>query len=238
MTQQTIKTAMVLAAGHGTRMRPLTNDRSKAMVEVAGKPLIDHMLDRLAHAGVETAVVNVHAHANHLEDHLRQRQTGPNIIISDERDALLETGGGVVKALPLLGDDPIFVCNIDAIWAGGADELTSLSDQWRPEMDGLLLLTPTRDAFGFAGVGDFETDISGRIIRRKETFAKYVYAGIQLCRPKTLKGFAVEKFSFNKIWNKHLNGNKLFGHVMTSHWLHIGDPQAQEMAETILKPNG
>ena len=137
-----IKTAMVMAAGHGTRMRPLTNDRSKAMVELGGKPLIDHMLDRLAEAGVERAVINVHAHADHLETHLKNRKGDPKIVISDEREELLETGGGVVKALPLLGTDPIFICNIDAIWHPFKPVLERLMAQWNPrKMDELLLLS-------------------------------------------------------------------------------------------------
>jgi len=127
-----IKTAMVMAAGHGTRMRPLTNDRSKAMVEVGGQPLIDHTLARLGEAGVNKAIVNVHAHADHLEGHLNSRHDSPEIIISDEREALLETGGGLVKALPLLGHDPIFICNIDAVWLENKAVLDGMMQVWDP----------------------------------------------------------------------------------------------------------
>ena len=160
-----IKTAMVLAAGHGTRMRPLTNDRAKAMVEVGGKPLIDHMLDRLTEAGVERAVVNVHAHADHLEAHLKTRKTGPEIIISDEREALLETGGGMVKALPFLGEDPVLACNIDAIWTeDDAPIITSLMNRWDADiMEDLLLLAPIERTLGYHGKGDFLFAHDGRL---------------------------------------------------------------------------
>jgi MurNAc alpha-1-phosphate uridylyltransferase len=147
---------MVLAAGLGTRMRPLTDDRPKALVEVAGRPLIDHMLDRLAQAGVTRAVVNVHAFADRLEQHLQARTT-PAIVISDERGEVLETGGGLKRARPLVGDAPIFVANIDSVWIEtGAPALAALADAWDPErMDTLLLLTPTNEALGFDGPGDF-----------------------------------------------------------------------------------
>ena len=180
-----IKTAMVLAAGHGTRMRPLTNDRAKAMVEVGGKPLIDHMLDRLADAGVERAVVNVHAHADHLEAHLKTRKTGPEIIISDEREALLETGGGMVKALPLLGEEPVLACNIDAIWQeDDAPIIPSLLNRWDSDiMEDLLLLAPIQRTLGYHGKGDFLFAHDGRLERRgKREAAPYVYAGVQITK--------------------------------------------------------
>ena len=159
-----IKTAMVMAAGHGTRMRPLTNDRSKAMVEVNGRPLIDHMLARLSDIGIERAIVNVHAHADHLEAHLKARKTGPEIIISDEREALLETGGGVVKALPLLGRVPILICNIDAIWLPFEPVLEHLISHWNPaKMDELLLCARAEWSLGYAGKGDFNIHQDGRI---------------------------------------------------------------------------
>jgi len=204
-----IKTAMamVMAAGHGTRMRPLTNDRSKAMVEVDGKPLIDHMLDRLAEVGVERAVVNLHAHADHLED-LKKRKNGPKIIISDEREELLETGGGVVKAMPLLGDDPIFICNIDA----RAD--------W---------------SLGYGGKGDFNIHDDARLTRREGESAKHVYAGVQIFKPALAKPFKLERFSRNKIWDETLKRRKLFGAQLPGYWMHVGDPRAVIAAEAVLK---
>lgn len=231
-----IKTAMVLAAGHGTRMRPLTDDRSKAMVEVGGKPLIDHMLDRLAGAGVERAVVNVHAHADHLESHLKQRPTGPEIIISDERETLLETGGGVVKALPLLGSDPIFICNIDAVWVEFAPVLDALMAVWDPTLMEELLLLARRDmSLGHDGVGDFDLAETGHVSRRLGETSKYYYSGVQIFKPSLAKPFPEEKFSRNKIWDASLKTFGLFGTVMPAFWMHVGDPRAKLAAEAVLE---
>ena len=233
-----IKTAMVLAAGHGTRMRPLTNDRAKAMVEVGGKPLIDHMLDRLTEAGVERAVVNVHAHADHLEAHLRTRKTGPEIIISDEREALLETGGGMVKALPFLGEDPVLACNIDAIWTeDDAPIITSLMNRWDADiMEDLLLLAPIERTLGYHGKGDFLFAHDGRLERRGEReAAPYVYAGVQITRLDRLAKEPIEPFSRNRIWNQTLEAGTIFGHPMDGFWMHVGDPKARDEAEAILQ---
>lgn len=235
-----IKTAMVLAAGHGTRMRPLTDDRAKAMVEVGGKPLIDHMLDRLEEAGVERAVVNVHAHADHLEAHLKMRKTGPEIIISDERAILLETGGGMVKALSLLGDDPVLACNIDAIWQeDGAPVIQSLITRWSPEiMDDLLLLAPMERTLGYHGKGDFLFAHDGRLERRGEReTAPYVYAGVQITKLDRLAKQPIEPFSRNRIWNETLEAGTIYGHPLDGFWMHVGDPQARDEAEARLRPN-
>ena len=233
-----IKTAMVLAAGHGTRMRPLTNDRAKAMVEVGGKPLIDHMLDRLAEAGVERAVVNVHAHADHLEAHLKARTTGPKIIISDEREALLETGGGMVKALPLLGESPVLVCNIDAIWQEGDNPLIpSLISRWDEKiMDDLLVLAPVERTLGYHGEGDFLFAHNGRLEYRgdRET-APYVYAGVQITKLDRLAKEPIEPFTRKRIWAHTLAEGTLYGHPMDGFWMHVGDPQAHTEAEAILR---
>lgn len=231
-----IKTAMVMAAGHGTRMRPLTNDRSKAMVEVGGKPLIDHMLDRLREVGVERAIVNVHAHANHLETHLKARTQGPEIIISDEREALLETGGGVVKALPLLGKEPIFICNIDAIWVPFAPVLNALLKAWRPsKMDELLLCARKDWSLGYAGKGDFDFQKGNLLIRRTGETAEHVYAGVQIFKPKLAKPFNIEPFSRNKIWDVSLENRKLYGTELPGYWMHVGDPRAVVAAEAVLQ---
>ena len=231
-----IKTAMVLAAGHGTRMRPLTDNRSKAMVEVGGKPLIDHMLDRLAEAGVDRALVNVHAHADHLETHLKNRSDGPEIIISDEREQLLETGGGVVKALPLLGDDPIFICNIDAVWVEFAPVLRAMIDAWDPTLMEELLLLARRDmSLGHDGPGDFELAETGHISRRLGETSKYYYSGVQIFKPALAKPFPEEKFSRNKIWDASLKTFGLFGTVMPAFWMHVGDPKARKGAEAVLE---
>ena len=230
-----IETAMVLAAAHGTRMRPLTDDRSKAMVEVGGKPLIDHMLDRLLEAGVRRAVVNVHAHADHLEAHLKNRLAGPEIIISDERDHLLETGGGVVKALPLLGDAPIFICNIDAVWVEFAPVLKALMNAWDPTLMEELLLLARRDmSLGHDGMGDFDLAETGHISRRLGETSKYYYSGVQIFKPSLAKPFPEETFSRNKIWDESLKTFGLFGTVMPAFWMHVGDPKAKKGAEAVL----
>lgn len=231
-----IKTAMVMAAGHGTRMRPLTDNRSKAMVEVGGKPLIDHMLNRLAEAGIERAVVNVHAHADHLETHLKTRTEMPEIIISDEREALLETGGGVVKALPLLGDDPIFICNIDAVWLERSETLSDMMAAWDPRrMDDLLLLARKGETLGYPGAGDFDLGENAKISRRLGDTADYVYAGVQIARLEPIRAFDVTPFSRNKVWDITLKSGRAYGHVLDGFWMHVGDPQARDDAEAKLK---
>ncbi len=234
-----IDTAMVMAAGHGTRMRPLTNDRSKAMVEVAGKPLIDHMLDRLDAAGIQRAIVNVHAFADHLEAHLNSRTQGPEIIISDERDELLETGGGVVKALPLLGEGPILICNIDAVWHENNATLRSLLNAWDSEtMTDLLLLSRMTHAVGFSGAGDFDMDAEGRLTRRSGTFSPYVYAGVQIASLDPIRPFKVQRFSRNVIWNESLKNRTVYGHVLDGLWMHVGDPQALDVSEQFFEAHG
>jgi len=233
-----IKTAMVLAAGHGTRMRPLTNDRAKAMVEVGGRPLIDHMLDRLVEAGITRAVVNVHAHADHLEAHLKARTKGPEIIISDERETLLETGGGMVKALPLLGEDPVLACNIDAIWQEDDEPvIASLMERWNPNiMDDLLLLASIERTLGYHGKGDFLYAHDGRLERRGEReSAPYVYAGVQITKLDRLAKEPIEPFSRNRIWNQTLEAGTIYGHPLSGFWMHVGDPQARDEAEARLQ---
>ncbi len=231
-----IETAMVLAAGHGTRMRPLTDDRSKAMIEVNGKTLIDHMLDRLAEVGVRRAVVNVHAHAEQLEAHLKARTGLPEIIISDERAALLETGGGVVKALPLLGDGPIFICNIDAVWVEDADVvLRNMLKVWDPSaMDDLLLLAAKDATLGYHGPGDFELGPRGRLIRRKDETAEYVYAGVQIARIEPMRAFKAVPFTRKLVWEASLAKGRAFGTILEGFWMHVGDPQARDAAEARL----
>lgn len=230
-----IETAMVMAAGHGTRMAPLTDDRSKAMVEVAGKPLIDHMLDRLNEAGIKRAIVNVHAHADHLEAHLKQPTQGPEIIISDERDSLLETGGGVVKALPLLGDDPILICNIDAVWVEFAPVISALMNAWCPDrMSDLMLVAPKPRTLGYPGVGDFDMDREGRISWRSGETAFWVYAGVQIFKPVMAKPYPLEKFSRTVIWRKSIERGRVYGLPIPGIWMHVGDPETLKEAEAML----
>lgn len=230
-----IQTAMVMAAGHGTRMRPLTDDRAKAMVEVGGKPLVDHMLDRLEAAGIKRAIVNVHAHADHLEAHLMRRRGAMEIIISDEREALLETGGGLVKALPLLGDDPIFICNIDAVWTEFAPVIPALLDAWDDEeMDDLMLIAPMDECLGFEGRGDFDMDRMGRLARRSGDTALWAYAGVQIFRPENARGYPQERFSRSVMWNGSLSQKRMFGLPIPGYWMHVGDPQARQSAHALL----
>ena len=234
------KTAMVLAAGLGTRMRPLTDDRPKALVEVGGRALIDHVLDRLADAGVERAVVNVHWFADRLEAHLAGR-TRPAVVMSDERDELLETGGGLKKARPLLGDDPVFVANIDSVWidrgdapGGALDDLVKL---WNPErMDAVLLLARREGSIGFEGAGDFFLGDDGRLTFRGEAAgAPFAYMGVHVTRPDYADAGPEGPFSLSPLWRKSAAQGRLFGCVLNGDWMHVGDPQARDEAEARLK---
>jgi len=227
-------TAMVLAAGVGSRMRPLTNDRPKALVEVAGRPLIDHMLDRLSEAGVTRAVVNVHAFADRLEAYLAGRSRAPAIVISDERADLLETGGGLKKARALLGEAPVFVANIDSVWIErGAPALSSLAKAWNPAtMDVCLLLTPTQTAMGFDGPGDVFKDCDGRLrFRGEAATAPFAYIGAHICKPQIVDGEPLAPFSLARIWRRLATEGRLQGVVLEGEWMHVGDPAARDAAE-------
>lgn len=230
------KTAMVLAAGLGTRMRPLTDDRPKALVEVAGRALIDHVLDRLADAGVETAVVNVHWFADRLEAHLAARGRGPRILISDERAELLETGGGLKKARPLLGDAPVFVANIDSVWIDRGDALADLVRLWNPDtMDAALLLARREGSIGFEGDGDFFLAEDGRLTFRGDApSAPFAYMGAHITRPGYADHGPDGPFSLSPLWRKSAAEGRLFGCVLDGDWMHVGDPQAREEAEAKL----
>jgi N-acetyl-alpha-D-muramate 1-phosphate uridylyltransferase len=232
--------AMVLAAGLGTRMRPLTNDRPKALVEVGGRALIDHVLDRLADAGVEKAVVNVHWFADRLEAHLAARGRGPEIVISDERAELLETGGGLKKAAPLLGDAPVFVANIDSVWIDRADALAELSRLWDPErMDAALLLARREGSIGFEGDGDVFLAGDGRLTFRGEAAsAPFAYMGVHICRPDYVAEGPEGPFSLSGFWRKSAVAGRLYGCVLDGDWMHVGDPQARDEAETRLAQAG
>jgi len=230
------KTAMIMAAGLGTRMRPLTDDRPKALVKVAGRALIDHMLDRLADAGVETAVVNVHYFAGMVEAHLARR-THPRIVISDERDALLETGGGLRKARPLLGDEPIWVANIDAIWTETAGSvLDHMARLWDPEtMDACLLVAPIAKTLGFDGPGDFFLNEAARIaFRDGAPSAPYAFAGVQITKPQIVDAQPIESFSLRRVWRPLAASGRMTGAVLDGLWMHVGDPQALIEAEETL----
>lgn len=234
------KTALVLAAGLGTRMRPLTNDRPKALVEVGGRPLIDHVLDRLADAGVERAVVNVHAFADRLEGHLADRRT-PHIIISDERACLLETGGGLKKARPLIGEEPVLVANIDSVWLeDGISAIDTLTAGWDPgRMDACLLLAKLERSIGFEGAGDFFLESDGRLTFRGEApAAPYAYMGLHITKPQIVDAEGDGAFSLAPIWRQLAEEGRLYGAVMDGFWMHVGDPAAREAAEACLPPMG
>jgi N-acetyl-alpha-D-muramate 1-phosphate uridylyltransferase len=230
-----IKTAMVLAAGLGTRMRPLTNDRPKALVTVAGKALIDHVLDRLVEAGIETAVVNVHHFADQMEAHLAGRPD-LRIVISDERDELLDSGGGIRHARQHLGADPILVANIDSLWIEGATPaLDTLKAAWNPEvMDLCLLLVPRGQGIGFEGPQGFFRDEAGRLTHSADASPPFANIGFQILKPQVLDGHPDAPFSIVPIWKDLSAKGRLHGAVMDGFWMHVGDPAAREAAEAKL----
>jgi N-acetyl-alpha-D-muramate 1-phosphate uridylyltransferase len=220
-------TAMVMAAGLGKRMRPLTATQPKPLVRVAGKPLIDYSLDHLAEAGVAKAVVNVHYLADALEAHVAKRAC-PKVTVSDERALLLETGGGMIKALPHL-PDPFFCLNSDNIWLDGPrDVFRELSDAWRPEaMDGLLLVVSHQRAHNYKASGDFHLDAQGRISRRKPgRVAPFIYTGIQLVSHRLLRDAPEGAFSTNVFWQRAIEEGRLYGLIHTGEWFEVGDPGA------------
>lgn len=232
-----LRTAMVMAAGLGTRMRPLTDERPKALVEVGGKALIDHVLDRLAEAGVETAVVNVHHFADQVEAHLAGR-TRPRVLISDERSGLLDSGGGIRKARPLLGDDPIWVANIDSLWIEGATPaLEAMKALWDPQiMDLCLLLVPRGQGIGFEGPQGFFRDAQGRLTHSAEPEPPTPFAnvGFQILKPQLLDEEPEGAFSIVPVWKKVSAVRRLYGAVMDGFWMHVGDPAARDAAEARL----
>jgi MurNAc alpha-1-phosphate uridylyltransferase len=227
---------MVLAAGLGKRMRPLTASQPKPMVRVAGKPLIDHVLDKLAEAGVARAVVNVHYLADALEAHVTAR-AAPKVAVSDEREQLLETGGGMVKAAPLL-PDPFFEVNSDNIWLDGPkNAFRDLSDAWNAErMDALLLVVPHSRAHNFVGSGDFYMSAAGRLSRPKPgRVAPFVWTGIQLVSKRLLRDAPEGPFSTNVLWNRAIEEGRLYGVAFTGHWFEVGTPGAIAPTEAALR---
>jgi MurNAc alpha-1-phosphate uridylyltransferase len=235
---QVPKTAMVLAAGLGKRMRPLTASRPKPLIEVAGQSLLDHLLDKLRAAGVQNAVVNVHYLADAVEAHLAKDARGLNIKISDERKLLLETGGGMVKAAPLIESDPFLVVNSDNLWIDGpADTLKLLASHWNGhKMDALLLLVPHARASNHGGRGDFHMDRTGRLRRRDRSHvAPFVYTGIQMCSKRLLDGAPDGPFSTNVLWDRAIEEGRCFGAVHQGLWFDVGTPQAIKATELILE---
>ncbi|WAT18546.1 nucleotidyltransferase family protein [Aurantiacibacter sp. MUD11] len=235
MSKLASDTAMVLAAGMGKRMRPLTATQPKPMVRVAGKPLLDHALDKLADAGIARAVVNVHYLADAIEAHVQGRGT-PSVTISDERELLLETGGGMVKAADQL-PDPFFCLNSDNIWLDGpVDAFHDLSAHWDADrMDALLLLVPHKGAHNFRGLGDFHLDAHGKVRRRvRPRVAPYVFTGIQLVAKRLLEGAPEGPFSTNLLWDKAIAAGRLYGVPFTGQWFEVGTPQSIAPTEAAL----
>jgi len=229
-------TAMIMAAGLGKRMRPLTATMPKPMVRVAGKPLVDHALDRLAEVGVARAVVNVHYLADALEAHLGNR-AAPKVVISDERGELLETGGGMIKAQAQL-PDPFFCLNADNIWLDGPrNAFHDLSAHWDPDkMDALLLLVGHARAANFNGLGDFYMDPVGKLTRRRTgRVAPFIYTGIQLVSQRLLRDAPGGKFSTNILWNRAIEEERLYGVSFTGQWFEVGTPEAIAPTEDALK---
>jgi MurNAc alpha-1-phosphate uridylyltransferase len=221
-------TAMILAAGMGKRMRPLTATQPKPLVRVAGKSLIDHALDKLETAGVANAVVNVHYLADALEGHLAVRKTGPAVTVSDERDLLLETGGGMVRAAARL-PDPFFCLNSDNIWLDGpSDVFAELSLGWdAARMDALLLMVPHTRACNYRGEGDFHLDPAGRVSRRRPgRVAPFIYTGIQLVSHRLLRDAPEGPFSTNLLWSRAIEEGRLYGISHTGLWFEVGEPSA------------
>ena len=238
MSELVSDTAMLMAAGLGKRMRPLTATTPKPLVRVAGKPLIDRALDRIEDAGIEKALVNVHYLADAIEAHVGPRKA-PAISFSDEREQLLETGGGMVKAqaagqLP----DPFFACNADSIWLDGPrNAFAELSARWDPDrMDALLLVVSHVRAFNFDGTGDFYMDAAGRLTRKKpERIAPFIYTGIQVVSHRLLRDAPEGKFSTNILWDRAIGEGRLFGLAFTGEWYEVGTPQHIAPTEEALR---
>jgi MurNAc alpha-1-phosphate uridylyltransferase len=227
---------MVLAAGLGTRLRPLTLDRPKALVTVGGRALIDHMIDRLVAAGVGRVVVNVHAFADDLEAHVRGR-SDVEVLISDERDSPLETGGGLKAARPMLGDRPILVANIDSVWIEtGASALDALIAAWdAARMDDVLLLAPLERSLGFDGPGDFFLGDDGRLTHRGGAErAPLAYMGVHMMDPAIIDGWPGGAHGILPLWLEMTQAGRLHGVTMDGEWMHVGDPTAREAAEARL----
>jgi N-acetyl-alpha-D-muramate 1-phosphate uridylyltransferase len=234
----TLQTAMVLCAGLGTRMAtPANNTRPKPLVQLQGKALIDHVLDRLAAAGITRAVVNVHHKADQIEQHLRTRRA-PLIEISDERAALLDTGGGIKKALPRLGPDAFLVHNADSVWIEGVgSNLARLSAAWDDAaMDCLLLLALASTSHGYQGRGDFALESDGRIRRPRveQEMVPFAFTGVSIAHPRLFDGSPEGAFSLNRVWSRAIGAGRAYGVRMDGVWMHVGTPAALAEAEQCL----
>ena len=228
-----LDTAMVFAAGLGTRMRPITNHIPKPLVEIGGRTMLDHMLDRLAEGGVTRAIVNVHHLADQIETHLNGR-TRPQIVISDERAKLLDQGGGIRKVLPLIGDADFFICNTDAVWLEGPHStIAAMREAWRPdEMDILLLVAATSGSVGVDWPGDFHMAPGGRLTRRAEReVSAFVYAGVGIMKASLFADAQEDVFRLAPYFFRAAEAGRLHGLRLNGQWLHVGTPEAVEEAE-------
>jgi MurNAc alpha-1-phosphate uridylyltransferase len=231
-------TAMIMAAGLGKRMRPLTATRPKPLIEVGGKALLDHVLEKLRAAGVRKVVVNVHYLADALEAHLSSRAHGLDVVISDERQLLLETGGGLIKAEPLIDCDPFLALNSDNLWVDGpADTLKLLASHWDDaRMDALLLLVPLARALNHGGIGDFHMGRTGRLRRRDRSHvAPFVFTGIQMVSKRLLRDAPHGPFSTNILWDRAIEEGRCFGAVHQGLWFDVGTPKSIQLTEAALK---
>ena len=231
-----IDQAMILAAGLGTRMGPLTSDKPKPLVELHGRTLIDHVIDRLARGGVNFVVVNVHYKAEMMKAHLAARKD-VSIQICDETDNILDTGGAIANALPLFRGAPFFTQNSDSLWVEGMGRaLARMQERWDPEkMDALMLLAPCATSIGYDGPGDFEMETGGRLRRRVEMkLAPFVWTGLQIVHPRLFDGVPSGRFSINPLWDKAIENERLFGIRLDGVWIHVGTPEAKSEAELFL----
>lgn len=241
VTRAHVTRAMILAAGLGTRMRPLTDTRPKPLIEVAGRTLLDWALAHAVDAGIEHAVINTHYLGEQIRDHVQAR-TAPLITLSPE-DPVLETGGGIEAALPLLGDAPFYVCNSDGLWLDGeVNALTRLAQAWDDDaMDGLLLLHAPKRALGYDGAGDFIIDATGRLTRRADTDGTapaFVFTGVQLLHPRLFADAPGGVYSMNVLYSRALAQGRLFGLIHDGEWFHVGTPEARDETERWIIAHG
>ncbi|MBV6633578.1 MAG: nucleotidyltransferase family protein [Alphaproteobacteria bacterium] len=229
---------MIMAAGRGERMRHLTDDTPKPMLQVADRPLIDWVIDRLQAFGIERVVVNASYLGEQIIDHLDNRDEAEFITVAEPER--LETGGGVYNAREHLGDDPFFVINADTLWLDGPSPLLErMAELWVPgEMDALLMVQPTVRVFGdYEGRGDFEMAPDGRLIRRQDwNIAPFVYGGVQLVSPSLITDPPAESFSFNRFWDRAIEDERLFGMSHDGVWFHVGTPEGLDLADEQLAP--
>lgn len=230
--------AMILAAGLGTRMRPLTETTPKPLIDVSGRSMLARVFDHLDQTGVKKRIVNIHWLGDLIVQSLKNRD---DVFFSDESEALLETGGGVRRALPLLGNDPFYVLNADIVWTDGAEpSLVRLARSFDPErMDALLLLEPLERAFGYDGKGDFFQQQDGRLRRRVNgEIAPFLFAGVQILHPRLFENTPDDAFSLNLLYDKAAASGRLFGLAHDGDWYHIGDPEALSAAEKLIPSFG